>query len=139
MSKLFIIIFIFSSSLHSKDIQNFNFVKYDKNNILTKVEISNGDIYSFFYNSKIQKCELRKNNQLIATYDKRFKRKKPNVRAYRCTSWTKENYHQCRIIKSKSVSSVALSFGRFVNTNLLIAINPDYYKADAYLKIKCIK
>jgi len=112
--------------------QNIEFLKYNKNNIISTIKMNTIDKYSFSYNSTNSECRLEKNNSKISLFDERFDVPKPSIRAYRCPAWIKERYSICKIVKSKSVSSVALSFGRFDRTNLLIAFNPDYYKADDY-------
>lgn len=137
VKSLIIIFIILGTNLHAKDIGSVEIKNSKQNNNSMKSEI---DIYDFVYNSKIKECILTKNKQNIDLFDPRFgDMKKPKRGKYRCSSWIKEPYSRCNILKNKSTSATALGFGRFKNTHLLIGFRNNHDKVDAQLIVECTK
>lgn len=98
------------------------------------------DIYDFVYDSKTKECILKRNSKEIELFDKRFgEKKKPKATAYSCAAWVKEQYSRCQIVENVHTSALALSFGRYSNTNLLVAFKNEHETIDAKLVLECTR
>lgn len=138
MYKTSLFIFLtFLTQLSADYINHESFLEYKKNYNLTKNLNSTVDIYDFFYLPSLYKCELRKNNLIIDTFDKRFSVDRPIVRGYKCPAWIKEHYTDCKILKNYQVSAVTLGYGKYERTNFLLAFNPLYDNMKANIKVEC--
>lgn len=99
---------------------------------------SNHDLYRLVYTANNKNCTLFKNNQKIEIFDLRFNAPQPHS-PYTCATWQKEFYRSCKIRDKKAVSAVALAYGSFARTSLLLGFQADYYRLNASLELECIK
>jgi len=133
MIKTLLILFLLSQIVFSFD--STELIEY---NINHKSSTASTDRYDLFYNHKTRNCTLSKNNKNTVLFDKRFKKKQPKS-PYTCTAWIKEQYSDCHLIDKKRVAAQSISFGRFEQTNLIIAIEADYRKLDSFIEVECIR
>lgn len=137
MYKIIFLILLASSFLMANSIEKYHFVKYKKNHHTSF--INRVDIYHFFYDSKSKICKLSKNSKNIKLFDPRFNQNAPKTKSFRCAAFVKEHYSKCTLSNSRFVSSVALAFGKYGVTNLLIGFNIDHPTLNATVDVTCLR
>lgn len=130
-------LFFLSVELQADYLGGEDLLRYSKEYNISDQTNNSTDVYDFFYVPDQYKCELKKNGKVIEMFDKRFTFKKPKVRGYKCPSWIKEKYTDCRITKNSNTGATTLGFGKYERTNLLFAFNPLYDNIKANIQIKC--
>ena len=90
------------------------------------------DFFKLFYSSKTKSCTLYKNNKEVNISDTT-----PIRNSYDCLALKQENYNSCMQYDADNVSAVMLSYGKYKNTNTIMAFFATYKDKDAHLTIRC--
>lgn len=105
--------------------------------LLTATASLADDLYRLSY-TKDTNCTLLKNGKIIPLFDPAFKSKAP-ANSYTCNAIQKEQYNDCKILKTQNTTAQVFSFGVYDYTNLIMAFKTPTKHTSGMMEVQCTK